>query len=86
MCFDCQLYTIDIKFVKHNGDVTLKKTDQKTYISKKDEDTARITIQKERGKKDSKKKNSKENKIQILYCLLTNAKYAEGGDLVAYLV
>ena len=24
-CFDCQLYTIHIKFVKHNGDVTLKK-------------------------------------------------------------
>ena len=23
-CFDCQLYTIRIKFVKHNGDVTLK--------------------------------------------------------------
>lgn len=30
-------------------------TDQKTYVSKEDEDKARITIEKERGKKDQKK-------------------------------
>jgi hypothetical protein len=38
-------------------------TDKETYISKKDEDKARITIDIERGKKDSKKKKGKENRI-----------------------
>jgi len=60
--------------------------DQKTYIGKKDEDKARITIEKEIGKKDSKKKNSKENKIKILCSLSTNAKYAQDGGLASYLV
>jgi len=60
--------------------------DQRTYISKNDEEKARITIDKERGKKDSKKKDSKENKIIILYSMVTNAKYGQGGSLASYLV
>jgi hypothetical protein len=57
---------------RQNKEIIQKRTntDKKTYISKKDEDKAIITIEKERGKKDSKN-NSKENKIKILYSLLT---------------
>ena len=32
LCFDCQLYNIHIKFVKHNGDVTLKKNPIEIFL------------------------------------------------------